>query len=62
MFERKPLLKCCIKVLGMSESIWNGMASLKQKSDETVVYVGDDEVHQVGVAITISKGIIKARF
>ena len=38
------------------------MESLKQKSDETVVYVGDDEVHQVGVAITISKGIIKARF
>ena len=41
-------------MLGISESRWNGVASLRLQRDEKVVYVGDDEVHQVGVAITMS--------
>ena len=38
-------------VLGINEARWKGMASLTLQSGETVVYSGDDEVHQGGVAI-----------
>ena len=65
-----------IEVLGISESRWKGMGSTTLQGGERVVYVGDDEVQQGGVAIMmsvrakralmermpISKRIIKARF
>ena len=64
------------EVLGISETRWKGMGSTTLQSGAKVVYVGDDEVRQGGVAIMIStrakralmewtpisKRIIKARF
>ena len=43
-----------IEVIGVSKSRWKGAGSLKLQSGETVVYVGDDEVHHGGVAIIAS--------
>ena len=65
-----------IEVLGISEARWKGMGSVTLQSGEKVVYVGNDEVQQGGVAIMmsarakaalmewtpISKRIITARF
>ena len=65
-----------IEVLGMSEARWKGTGSVTLQSGEKVVYVGNDEVQQGGVAIMmsarakgalmewmpISKRIISARF
>ena len=43
-----------IEVLGIGEARWKGMGSATLQSGETVVYSGDDEVHQGGVAIMMS--------
>ena len=72
----KEMLDYGIEVPGISEARWKGMGSVTLQSGETVVYSGDDEVHQGGVAIMmsarakralmewtpISKRIITARF
>ena len=64
------------EVLGISETRWKGMGLATLQSSVKVVYVGDEEVQQGGVAIMISarakralmewtpisKRIIKARF
>jgi len=39
-----------IEVLGITGARWKGMVSVTLQSGETVVYSGDDEVHQRGVA------------
>ena len=40
-----------IKVVGTSETRWKGTGSVTLQSGEKVVYVGNDEAHQGGVAI-----------
>ena len=45
-----------IEVLGISEARWKGMGSVTLQSGEKVVYVGNDEVQQGGVAIMMSAG------
>ena len=45
-----------IEVLGISETRWKGMGSVTLQSGEKVVYVGNDEVQQGGVAIMMSAG------
>ena len=64
-----------IEVLGIRETRWEGMGLSTLQGGEKVVYVGDEEVQQGGVAIImsvrakralmewmpISKRIIKAR-
>ena len=39
---------------GICETRWKGMGSITLQSGAKVVYVGDDEVQQGGVAIMIS--------
>ena len=39
---------------GICETRWNGRGSISLQSGAKVVYVGDDEVQQGGVAIMIS--------
>ena len=43
-----------IEVLGMIENRWKGTGSTTLHNGMKVVYVGDDEVRQGGVAIMIS--------
>jgi len=50
----KEMLDYGIEVLGINEARWKGMASATLQSSETVVYSGDDEVHQGGVVIMMS--------
>ena len=45
-----------IEVLGISETRWKGIGSVTLQSGEKVVYVGNDEVQQGGVAIMVSAG------
>ena len=45
-----------IEVLGISETRWKGMGSVTLQSGEKVVYVGNDEVEQGGIAIMVSAG------
>ena len=45
-----------IEVLAISEARWKGMGSVTLQSGEKVVYVGNDEVQQGGVAIMMSAG------
>ena len=65
-----------IEILGISESRWKGMGSMRLQSGEWIVYVGDDGHLQGGVTIMmrqrakkaliewtpINKRMIKARF
>ena len=43
-------------MLGISETRWKGIGSVTLQSGEKVVYVGNDEVQQGGVAIMMSAG------
>ena len=45
-----------IEVLGISETRWKRIGSVTLQSGEKVVYVGNDEVQQGGVAIMMSAG------
>ena len=45
-----------IEVLGISETRWKGTGSVTLQSGEKVLYVGNDEVQQGGVAIMVSAG------
>ena len=45
-----------IEVLAISEAKWKGMGSVTLQSGEKVVYVGNDEVEQGGIAIMTSAG------
>ena len=72
----KAMKEYGIEVLAISEAKWKGMGSVTLQSGEKVVYVGNDEVEQGGIAIMmsanvkaalmewtpISKRIITARF
>ena len=65
-----------IEILGLSETRWKGIGELKLQSGETIMYSGNNDVYQGGVAIMvsstarrtmlewtpISERIIKARF
>ena len=52
----KAMKEYGIEVLGISEARWKGMGSVTLQSGEKVVYVGNDEVQQGGVAIMMSAG------
>ena len=72
----KEMAEYGIEVLGISETRWKGMGSTTLQSSVKVMYIGDEEVQQGGVAITtnaraeralmewtpISKRIIKVQF
>lgn len=72
----KEMMEYNIKILGISESRWKGIGSMKLLSGETILDIGDEESQQSGVAIMMSekakkslmewtpvnKRIIKARF
>ena len=45
-----------IEVLEISEARWKGTGSVTLQSGEKVVYIGNDEVQQGGVAIMMSAG------
>ena len=47
-------------MLGISETRWKGLGSATLQSGVKVVYVGDEEVRQGGVAIMISVRAKKA--
>ena len=45
-----------IGILGISECRWSGFGRLKARTGGTIIYSGrDDDVHQRGVAIIMSK-------
>ena len=47
-----------IGILGISECRWSGFGRLKARTGETIIYSGrDDDVHQSGVAIIMSKKV-----
>ena len=47
-----------IGILGIGECRWSGFGRLKARTGETIIYSGrDDDVHQSGVAIIMSKKI-----
>ena len=47
-----------IGLLGMSECRWSGFGRLKAQKGETIIYSGgDDDVHQSGVVIIMSKKV-----
>jgi len=50
----KRMVDYGIEVLGISQARWKGMGSVTLQSGETVVYSGDDKVHQGEVAIMMS--------
>ena len=50
----KEMKEYGIEVLGISETRWKGMGSVTLESREKVVYEGNDEVQQGGVAIMMS--------
>ena len=52
----KAMKEYRIEVIGISESRWKGTRSVTLQSGEKVVYVGNDEVQQGGVAIIMSAG------
>ena len=52
----KAMKEYGIEVLAISEAKWKGMGSVTLQSGEKVVYVGNDEVEQGGIAIMMSAG------
>ena len=47
-----------INILGTSECRWSGFGHLKAQTGETTIYSGrDNDVHQSGVAIVVSKKV-----
>ena len=52
----KAMKEYRIEVIGISETRWKGTRSVTLQSGEKVVYVGNDEVQQGGVAIIMSAG------
>ena len=52
----KAMKEYRIEVIGISETRWKGTRSETLQSGEKVVYVGNDEVQQGGVAIMMSAG------
>lgn len=47
-----------IGILGISECRWSGFGRLKARTGDTIIYSGrDDDVHQSGVAIIMSKKV-----
>ena len=47
-----------IGILRISECRWSGFGRLKTRTGETIIYSGrDDDVHQSGVAIIMSKKV-----
>jgi len=50
----KEMKEYGIEVLGISETRWKGTGSVTLQSGEKVVYVGNDDVQQGGVAIMMS--------
>ena len=52
----KAMKEYGIEVLGISETRWKGTGSVTLQSGEKVVYIGNDEVQQGGVAIMMSAG------
>ena len=52
----KAMKEYGIEVLAISEAKWKGTGSVTLQSGEKVVYVGNDEVEQGGIAIMMSAG------
>ena len=52
----KAMKEYGIEVLGISETRWKGTAQVILQSGDKVVYVGNDEVQQGGVAMMMSAG------
>ena len=52
----KAMKEYRIEVIGISETRWKGTRSVTLQGGEKVVYVGNDEVQQGGVAIIMSAG------
>ena len=52
----KAMKEYGIEVLAISEAKWKGTGSVTLQSGEKVVYIGNDEVQQGGVAIMVSAG------
>ena len=49
-----------IGILGISECRWSGFGRLKARTGKTIIYSGrDDDVHQSGVAIIMTKRVTK---
>ncbi|XP_022795603.1 craniofacial development protein 2-like [Stylophora pistillata] len=47
-------------ILGISECRWTGAGRIKMASGQTLIYSGDDELHEGGVAIMISQEAVKS--
>ena len=49
-----------LDILGISECRWTGAGRQRITSGQTVLYAGDEKVHEGGVAIMMSKRAEKA--
>ena len=49
-----------IDILGISESRWTGAGRMKMSSGQTVIYSGDESLHEGGVAMMISQQAAKS--
>ena len=49
-----------LDILGISECRWTGAGRMKLASGQTVIYSGDEELHEGGVAIMMSQQVVKS--
>ncbi|XP_061163118.1 craniofacial development protein 2-like [Saccostrea echinata] len=49
-----------LDILGISECRWTGARRMRLASGQTVIYRGDEELHEGGVAIMISQQAVKS--
>ena len=49
-----------LDMLGISECRWTGAGRIKMASGQTIIYSGDEEMHEGGVAIMISQQAVKS--
>ncbi|XP_062610032.1 craniofacial development protein 2-like [Saccostrea cucullata] len=49
-----------LNIFGISECRWTGAGKMRQALGQTVIYSGDEELHEGGVAIMISQQAMKS--
>ena len=49
-----------IDILGISENRWTGAGRMKMNSGQTIIYSGDENLHERGVAMMISQQALKS--
>jgi len=57
--EAREMERYKLDILGVSECRWRGSGKLKLNTGQILIYSGDEEIHQGGVAVMMSQEAVK---